>query len=78
MKQIVAGIVGGVGGLLGAGVCLLVIVGDIYWLFLSVSWGSFTMFFLGLFVPFAVITGPIGAWSLVFGAPAWLERLFNW
>lgn len=70
------------GGLLAGGIGIafwvLIGVGDLYWLWMSLKWGGFLMFFLGMFPPTAILfTAPMGAWSMVFGAPDWLYSLFD-
>ncbi len=52
-------------------------IGGLYWLWLSIQFGSFVMFALGLLGPVAIITAPIGFYSLLFGPPAWLLALFG-
>jgi hypothetical protein len=52
-------------------------VGAIYWLWIAIQLGSFTMFFLGVAGPFAILTAPIGLWSLMFGTPMWVINLFG-
>ncbi|MCW8856409.1 MAG: hypothetical protein OQJ95_03525 [Kangiella sp.] len=67
----------GVAGTLMFVLILLVALGDLYWLWMSIQLGSFAMFVAGLFPPLIIITGPVGAWSLLFGAPDWLVKLFG-
>ena len=56
---------------------VLMTVGDLYWLWMSLKFGGFVMFALGLFPPTAIFfAAPVGAWSLVFGVPRWLANTF--
>jgi len=52
-------------------------LGNLYWLWLAIELGSFMMFVIGLLPLFAMITGPVGAWSLVFGLPLWVVDVFG-
>lgn len=52
-------------------------LGDLYWLWMAVQIESFWMFVIGLFLPAAIVTGPVGAWSLLFGIPNWIHSLFG-
>ena len=54
---------------------ILIPVGDIYWLWMAIQIGNFWMFLLGLIPPIALFTGPVGAYSLLFGMPDWLINL---
>ena len=54
----------------------LSIIGFFYWLWLSYEIGSFWMFVVGI-TPLAIITIPIGAWSIFFGAPDWVLNIFG-
>ena len=56
---------------------LLVAVGDLYWLWMAINLGSFMMFAAGAVPPFFFITGPVGAWSLLFGVPDWVFNVFG-
>ncbi len=56
---------------------LLWAIGIIYWQWMAVQIGSFLMFFIGLFPPFLLLTGPIGGWSFLFGPPDWLINFFR-
>lgn len=56
---------------------LSLFVGHFYWLWLSIQFGSFVMFMIGVFLPVVFVTGPIGIWSMFFGAPSWLSQLFG-
>lgn len=67
----------GLGGALVMGLGMLLVLGDLYWLYTSIQVGSFVMFALGLLGPLALITGLIGGVSLIFGWPEWLMALFG-
>lgn len=60
-----------------AGAIVALNIGCLYWLWLSVQLGSFGMFVIGILPPAWIITGPVGAWSLLFGAPTWLAGVFG-
>lgn len=64
------------GGTLGIILWGLFIIGELYWIWMSIQLGSFVMFFLGLAGPIIIITAPIGAWSILFGIPDWIINLF--
>jgi len=66
--------VAGVGLVIGM---MLLMVGGLYWLWMAIQFGSFGMFVLGLIPPFYIFTGPIGAWSLIFGPPSWVVDWFG-
>lgn len=64
------------------GISLMVIypligLGDLYWLWMAIQFGNFKMFLAGLFPLFFIVTGPVGAWSLFFGTPDWVIRIFG-
>ncbi|AVV83762.1 hypothetical protein [Shewanella putrefaciens] len=54
---------------------MLLSVGALYWLWMAIQLKSFLMFLVGLFPFFMIITGPVGAYSLLFGTPEWV---YNW
>ncbi len=59
------------------GLYILLFIGDLYWLWVSIQLGSFGMFLFGAF-PFTMpIAAPVGAYSLIFGVPAWVLNLFG-
>jgi len=71
-------------GIFGAaGVVVMIVfmisysIGGIYWLWMSIQLGSFGMFFLGIAGPTVIVTGPIGAYSLIFGTPNWIFNMFG-
>ncbi len=64
----------------GAGAIALVgltVIGSIYWIWMAIMLKSFAMFILGFSGPFALLTGPIGAYSMLFGMPKWLLAVFG-
>jgi len=71
------GLLAGSMGVAFMGLFLLIALGNIYWIWISFQIGSFTMFIVGLFPPFIIVTGPIGAWSLLFGVPYWVTNIFG-
>lgn len=60
-------------------ICLsiLFVLGELYWLWTAIQIGSFWMFICGIIPPFIVVTGTVGAWSLLFGVPDWVTGLFG-
>lgn len=65
----------GAGMVLGVGTLVLMaaeFVGWAYWMWMAIQLGHFWMFVIGLLGPLALIAGLLGAWSLVFAAPAWV------
>ena len=56
---------------------ILIVLGDLYWLWMAIRLGSFMMFLAGMFPPLFIVTCPVGAWSLLFGAPDWVMHLFG-
>tara|TARA_Y100000992_G_C20990902_1_gene361894 strand:+ start:84 stop:305 length:222 start_codon:yes stop_codon:yes gene_type:complete len=59
------------------GIGLLSAVGAIYWIWMSIQLGSFFMFFLGIAGPVVIFTGPVGAYSLIYGIPDWVYNYFT-
>ena len=55
---------------------LLAIIGFFHWFWMSAKIGSFWMFVAGI-TPLAIITVPVGAWSLFFGIPDWVVNIFG-
>ena len=71
-------------GILGSGFSLalyalymLLLVGGVYWLWIAIQLKSFTMFLVGLFPLFYIVTAPVGAYSLVFHTPQWVISWFG-
>lgn len=55
----------------------LLSVGSLYWIWMAIQLGSFAMFVLGIAGPFIIVTAPVGAYSMLFGAPSWLLNFFG-
>lgn len=64
-------------GMAFMGLFILIGLGDLYWLWMSIQLGSFMMFVGGVFPLFFIVTGPVGAWSLLFGVPDWVVNMFG-
>ncbi|MDB0013217.1 hypothetical protein N9F22_00060 [Alphaproteobacteria bacterium] len=77
IKELLEGIFGAVAGVVGILFMLSYSIGVIYWLWISIQVGSFWMFLLGIAGPTVVVTGPIGAYSLIFGTPNWVFNTFG-
>lgn len=56
-----SGLFEGVLGMMFLAFWILVALGDLYWLWMAIQWGSFWMFVAGLLPPFMVLAGPLGA-----------------
>lgn len=69
--------IGGFFGLLMVGFWILLALGDLYWLWMAIQIGSFWMFVIGLIPPCFIVTGPVGAWSLLFDPPDWVLSTFG-
>ena len=65
------------GGVAGLAVLAVLPLGGLYWIWMAIHLGSFFMFFLGLAGPFALLTAPIGMYSLIFGMPDWIRSVFG-
>lgn len=65
------------GGAVGLALLFAFGVGGIYWLWMAIMMKSFFMFLLGVFPLTAMLTAPIGAWSLLFGVPNWVFGFFG-
>lgn len=68
--------VGGIAGLFGLAFVVTLGLGELYWLWMAIQFGSFWMFVLGLFPFTAMICAPVGMWSLLFGVPHWVLSWF--
>ena len=64
-------------GMAFMGLFILIGLGDLYWLWMSIQLGSFIMFVAGMFPLFFIVTGPVGAGSLLFGVPDWVINMFG-
>jgi len=71
------GIFGASAGIVGFLLIISYSIGSIYWLWLSIQLGSFWMFFIGIAGPTIIFSGPVGAYSLIFGPPDWLINTFG-
>lgn len=52
-------------------------IGHLYWMWLTVKSESFGLFLLSFFPLTCVVTGPLGAFSLLFGTPEWLVNMLS-
>jgi uncharacterized membrane protein YhaH (DUF805 family) len=75
MRRSMGSIVEAAGGTAFFGLYVFGFAGWAYWMWLAIKFGSFLMFFLGLFGPLALIAALLGMWSMVFGVPDWLTNL---
>jgi len=72
----------GVGSFLGGTLAIVLYalwgLGGLYWLWMSIQIGSFLMFVVGIFPPSTIfVAAPVGAYSLLFGVPDWVLRVFG-
>lgn len=77
IKDFFTSVFGAAGGIVMYGLIFLIPVGNLYWLWMSIQLGSFWMFVLGLMGPTILFAAPIGAYSLIFGVPAWVFTTFG-
>lgn len=77
IKELFEGIFGAAAGVIIILFYLSYGIGSVYWLWVSIQVGSFWMFLLGIAGPTIVVTGPIGAYSLIFGTPNWIFNTFG-
>lgn len=78
MRNFFEQIFGGMAAVAMVSFWFLVGVGGLYWLWLAIQLGSFWMFAIGLFpITGLLVATPLGAWSLLFGAPDWIVNLFG-
>ena len=54
----------------------LMLLANMYWLWLSVKLGSLGMFVVGLIPVCWIVTGPVGIWSFLFEVPPWVLNTF--
>lgn len=73
LKSLLSGASGGV----FAVAMIAVSIGALYWLWVAIQIGSFSMFLVGIFPFCFVVTGPVGAWGLLFGMPNWVFNIFG-
>ena len=64
-------------GLAIMGLYILSGIGSLYWLWIAIQIGSFSMFVVGIIPITIIITGPVGAWSILFGVPDWIYDIFG-
>jgi hypothetical protein len=62
--------------LLFGGVKLLLLA-NMYWLWLALKLGSLSMFVVGLIPVSWIVTGPVGVWALLFEVPKWVLDTFT-
>ena len=55
----------------------LLVLGALYWIWMSVQLGSTVMHLAGLYPVTILLTAPLGAFSLLFGTPSWLVSLVS-
>ena len=77
IKELLEGFFGASAGVIVIIFMFILPIGSIYWLWISIQVGSFWMFLLGIAGPFVILTGPIGAYSLMFGTPIWIFNTFG-
>jgi len=77
IKEFFEGVFGASAGIILILFYISYFVGSIYWLWMSFQLGSFWMFFIGIAGPTVIFTGPVGMYSLVFGAPDWVLSTFG-
>jgi hypothetical protein len=59
------------------GILKLLLLANIYWLWLSVKLGSLSMFVVGLIPASWIVTGPVGIWAFLFDVPPWVLDTFT-
>ena len=64
-------------GLIMMAVLGLLSLGGLYWLWIAVQLGSFSMFVIGVFPLCYIVTAPVGAYSILFGVPNWVFATFG-
>lgn len=55
----------------------LLILGAVYWIWMSIQHGSLIMLLVGLYPITILLTAPLGIISLIFGTPDWLLTLIS-
>lgn len=68
---------GAAGGIIMFAVMLSFPIGFLYWMWMAIQIGSFWMFVLGVVPPIFFVSAVIGAYSLIFGIPAWIFSTFG-
>jgi hypothetical protein len=56
---------------------VLLAIGQLYWFWMAVKFGSFGMFLVGVFPLSWIVTAPVGAYSFLFKIPDWVVRFFG-
>ena len=59
------------------GVLKLLLLANMYWLWLSLKLGSLSMFVVGLIPVSWIVTGPVGLWAFIFDVPKWVLNAFT-
>lgn len=78
LKAFIASVLLFTPGIFGIIFYILLFIGSIYWLWMAIKIGSFFMFLVGLFpITNIFLASPVGAWSLIFGAPDWVLNFFG-
>jgi hypothetical protein len=54
----------------------LMLLANMYWLWLSLKLGSLSMFVVGLIPLSWIVTAPVSIWALVFDVPQWVMLTF--
>jgi len=54
----------------------LMLLANMYWLWLSLKLGSLSMFVVGLIPLSWIVTAPVSIWALVFDVPQWVLVTF--
>jgi len=54
----------------------LLLLTNMYWLWLSLKLGSLSMFVIGLVPVSWIVTGPVALWALIFDVPKWVLVTF--
>ena len=54
----------------------VMLLANMYWLWLSLKLGSLSMFVVGLIPLSWVVTAPVSIWALVFDVPQWVLMTF--
>jgi hypothetical protein len=77
IRNFIEGIFGAAAGSVIIGIYVSMAIGGLYWLWIAIQIGSFGMFLVLLFPPALLLAAPIGMYSLVFGVPDWIIRIFG-
>ena len=55
----------------------LMLLANMYWLWLALKLGSFSMFVVGLIPISWIVTGPVSIWAVLFDVPMWVLNTFT-